>query len=34
MSIIGKEISETRKSKGITQEELAELSKFKDHTTH
>ncbi|AEL25713.1 helix-turn-helix domain-containing protein [Cyclobacterium marinum] len=27
MSIIGKEISETRKSKGITQEELAELSK-------
>lgn len=27
MSIIGKKISETRKSKGLTQEELAELSK-------
>ncbi|PKA99567.1 transcriptional regulator with XRE-family HTH domain [Flavobacteriaceae bacterium MAR_2009_75] len=27
MSIIGKTISETRKSKGLTQEELAELSK-------
>lgn len=27
MSLIGRKINETRKSKGLTQEELAELSK-------